>query len=664
METLTANIGAGVRRETLDGRAYLVAPLSLIVPGVLPGSQGPLYYPPDEVGENPRVWDGVPLTNGHPADDQGQPLSASSPGVVQKVGLGKVRKGKYTANGKLTAEGWFDELLVKDRAPVLYHNLLSGRPTELSTGLYTTNEPAPRGYVDHLGRPYSGMIARRYRPDHVAILESQPGACSIRDGCGVLNAATDLTAAVRAAADKLNAAKGRMPGYGQTFLKGTEVWYVGGDGDEDSFVRGVEPAFKAAGATKVYHESEGFPPKDGGWTQINPKHTVNKAPPSPQENRMGALERLWAATLNALLGNAEPDHDEDGEFKAKDAADKPTPKGKKGAKPAKAEDSVEAGSAAAARKVSAIDPPTKNAAPDQPRCPRTGVYQPPGYHGEGKGETHAAAKEGHSSTGFDEVTHVPPPPPTAEETAVDEKLKVVNTLTANCGCWKGKADLLNNLTVEDLKELAEQHEIVKNLKADPEKYKLAVNATTMCKGGKEPDGDEKGLPAGKMLADNEGDPAPAGGNQGPPQSRVPPIHKDINPDAPTGNKAPTPERKPMTSEEWLAAAPPEVRERDAFAQQILNQHKLGVVQRLVANVADPEKRKLLGNRYLGKTLPELEEMLELLPSPVANRQQYVDPGQYQAPALYVGANAPYTANAAGDPDDVLDIPTMNYGQTA
>jgi hypothetical protein len=54
MELLTANFAGKVRERRMGGRDYLVAPLSLIVPGVLNGSQGPLYYPEEEIARNLR----------------------------------------------------------------------------------------------------------------------------------------------------------------------------------------------------------------------------------------------------------------------------------------------------------------------------------------------------------------------------------------------------------------------------------------------------------------------------------------------------------------------------------------------------------------------------------------------------------------------------------
>lgn len=183
METVVANFVTGsTRRETLNGRAYIVAPLTLIVHGVLAGSQGPLYYPPEEISKDPSVWNHVPLVVYHPVVN-GQHVSARDPEVLQKQGIGMVLRSKAPGD-KLAAEGWFDIEATRRVDNRVLTALEKGEPLELSTGLYTDNEPAQSG-ATHNGKAYS-FIARNYRPDHVAILPDQIGACAIADGCGVL----------------------------------------------------------------------------------------------------------------------------------------------------------------------------------------------------------------------------------------------------------------------------------------------------------------------------------------------------------------------------------------------------------------------------------------------------------------------------------------------
>ena len=178
-ETITSNVRLRTRTERLDGREFIVAPLSLIVPGVLNGSKGALHYPPEEIERDPMSWNHMPIVVYHPEQD-GQPVSARDPRVLEKQGIGYVYNTTYKK--KLVAEGWFDVEKTRRISPGVLSSLRNGQAIELSTGLFTDNEPR-RG--THNGRQYVA-IARNYRPDHLAILPDKVGACSVQDGCGVL----------------------------------------------------------------------------------------------------------------------------------------------------------------------------------------------------------------------------------------------------------------------------------------------------------------------------------------------------------------------------------------------------------------------------------------------------------------------------------------------
>ena len=186
MEILLSNAIGKARRESLLGRAYLVVPATSIVPGVLPGSQGDLYYPPSETGRDPRAWDGMPLVHRHPMDPATNlHVSARSPKVIESQGLGWIYGSTF--NGKLQHECWFDEEWTRNadkrfKTDILA-KLIKGEPIELSTGLYTDNEEKP-AVCPVTGRSYSA-VARNHRPDHLAVLPDQKGACSVQDGCGI-----------------------------------------------------------------------------------------------------------------------------------------------------------------------------------------------------------------------------------------------------------------------------------------------------------------------------------------------------------------------------------------------------------------------------------------------------------------------------------------------
>lgn len=177
-EQLTANLVGKCRTEEVGGVKYLVAKIAALNPGVLNGSRGPLLYTPEDTRKATKSWNQIPLVVYHPTDDSGKPISANTDGVVH---VGFTKNAKY--GGKLTVEGWFDVEKTKATDSRVYDALVNGTPMEVSTGLGTTNEEAPAG-ASYLGQLYS-HIARDHRPDHLAILPDQRGACSINDGCGL-----------------------------------------------------------------------------------------------------------------------------------------------------------------------------------------------------------------------------------------------------------------------------------------------------------------------------------------------------------------------------------------------------------------------------------------------------------------------------------------------
>lgn len=187
MERCLVVINNKVRRERLNGRDYLVAPMTMLVSGVLDGSAGPLYYPEDEVNKDAGIWNGMPILLGHPVDKDGNPVPGRNPQVWANSLLGHVFEAK-AESGKLGAEGWFDIGLTRKADPKLLANLEAGQAVELSTGLFTDNDTAPEN-AEHDGKAYTA-IARNYKPDHLAVLPDDKGACSIRDGCGVNNSQT------------------------------------------------------------------------------------------------------------------------------------------------------------------------------------------------------------------------------------------------------------------------------------------------------------------------------------------------------------------------------------------------------------------------------------------------------------------------------------------
>lgn len=171
-ETLTSNAESTYRKETLGGRKYLVVPVTMIVPGVLNGSQGSIKYVKAENDKSVKKWNGMPITEGHPKVN-GQSVSARSPEVLNKFQHGIILNAKSEEN--LTAEAWIDIENSKRINPRVVWSVVNGKPIEVSTGLELVLATNDKGE----------SVATDYSPDHLAILVDTVGACSLKDGCGL-----------------------------------------------------------------------------------------------------------------------------------------------------------------------------------------------------------------------------------------------------------------------------------------------------------------------------------------------------------------------------------------------------------------------------------------------------------------------------------------------
>lgn len=182
MELLISNYSSNSVREVVrNGVKYLVAEITMIVPGVLSGSKGPILYRDNDVSASADSWNGMPLTVQHPVIN-GENVSARSPEVAEQFKVGTVYNCKYI-DGKLKAEGWFNADKTKKTDIRVYNALVQGQQMEVSTGLFLKYDEAMLG-SQHNGRPYS-YVAKEYKPDHLAVLPDKVGACSLQDGCGL-----------------------------------------------------------------------------------------------------------------------------------------------------------------------------------------------------------------------------------------------------------------------------------------------------------------------------------------------------------------------------------------------------------------------------------------------------------------------------------------------
>ena len=186
MEKLIANLASSkVRTETLKGKDYFVAPVSMILEGVWPGSSGPILYPEAEIAKSIPAWNHKPITVEHPKDAQGNLVSGALTESLEKFSLGIVLNAKYNKRTKkLQAEAWFekDRFAKVEGGAQIEAALLANQKLEVSTGLFVD---ALVGNGSYGSKEYVAT-ASNFRPDHLAIILTGEGACSLKDGAGLL----------------------------------------------------------------------------------------------------------------------------------------------------------------------------------------------------------------------------------------------------------------------------------------------------------------------------------------------------------------------------------------------------------------------------------------------------------------------------------------------
>lgn len=178
LEFFVSNFRGKVQRKTLNNREYLVAPVSMLVPGIHAGTKGPLFYSPEVIANSVRAWNGMPLTLRHPL----VPGSARTTDVIAAQGIGNVFN--VTLDGqKLVGEAWIDIENAKILDPSLIDDVENGTSIEVSTGLYSGRTEEAGTFN---GASYTSSV-NEINPDHLAVLRNEKGACSLDDGCGINN---------------------------------------------------------------------------------------------------------------------------------------------------------------------------------------------------------------------------------------------------------------------------------------------------------------------------------------------------------------------------------------------------------------------------------------------------------------------------------------------
>lgn len=162
-----------------EDKQYLVVPVVMMVEGVHSGSRGALLHLAEELGRVVDAWNGIPITLTHPQNENVF-ISANSPQTLTEYYIGRVFNTQMDGE-KLKAEAWFDIQALAAKSPESLAKIQAGEVMEVSVGVFS-EEQLEEGVYN--GESYVA-IAKNLRPDHLALLPGQVGACSVNDGCGL-----------------------------------------------------------------------------------------------------------------------------------------------------------------------------------------------------------------------------------------------------------------------------------------------------------------------------------------------------------------------------------------------------------------------------------------------------------------------------------------------
>lgn len=163
------------REVNENGKDWLVVNGVPLVEGVLNGR----YVAAEEFGAFVHGWNDVPLVMRHPKKNGGS-ARVPSPDVTV---VGRFYNAKMDGK-RLTGQYWLDKnaLLSTPEGELILSKIYAGTPVETSTGYFSASYKEAGQWN---GKDFT-LVDREIKPDHIAILPDEIGACSVKDGCGLV----------------------------------------------------------------------------------------------------------------------------------------------------------------------------------------------------------------------------------------------------------------------------------------------------------------------------------------------------------------------------------------------------------------------------------------------------------------------------------------------
>jgi len=191
------------KKGTYQQKEYYIIPAVIQTPGV----RNDTLWTKEELSKNYLNWANTPIILDHTYDNNGNPTTASEPGILDDLMLGVLFNPSFNEKtGAVGGDFWLSVDSVNS-VPSLRERIDNGEPIDVSVGYYPyLTDPTPGVYngVEYAEVDY-GFI-----PDHIAILFDTPGACSIADGCGLQNNTTKTQQLIEFAKSLTNIGDSKM----------------------------------------------------------------------------------------------------------------------------------------------------------------------------------------------------------------------------------------------------------------------------------------------------------------------------------------------------------------------------------------------------------------------------------------------------------------------
>lgn len=178
VNAFTAVDNSKIRRETVDGREYVIVPSATLPPNIVMNG---VLYPAEETARTYTQLDGKLAPLGHPKDANGKWISAGDPVAIHANHVGAFNRNVTLGqDGRVHVEKWIDVLFANatERGPEVLAAIEKGEPISTSIAVWLRVHPVAEGL------PYTGR-AEYLAIDHDAILIGEAPAAGIDQGVGL-----------------------------------------------------------------------------------------------------------------------------------------------------------------------------------------------------------------------------------------------------------------------------------------------------------------------------------------------------------------------------------------------------------------------------------------------------------------------------------------------